>query len=105
LLRRAKTGNMPPMDQFQPALDLVLGTLKQIRADGARPPRASRTTLAALHRPIQRTTAAPAAAAPTHSKVERLAEVRARVAVCELCPHLAASRTQVVFGTGNPEMS
>ena len=25
------------------------------------------------------------------------------MAVCELCPHLAASRTQIVFGVGNPD--
>ena len=37
------------------------------------------------------------------SKAERLAEVRARVAICTLCPHLAESRTNIVFGTGNPD--
>ena len=37
------------------------------------------------------------------SKTDRLAEVRARVQVCDLCPHLATSRTQTVFGVGNPD--
>jgi len=36
-------------------------------------------------------------------KNDRLAEVRSRVTVCTLCPHLAESRTQTVFGTGNPD--
>src|SRR5437660_9564289 len=29
--------------------------------------------------------------------------VRARVSVCLKCPHLASSRTQTVFGVGNPD--
>jgi DNA polymerase len=32
-----------------------------------------------------------------------LAALAAEVAVCQLCPHLAASRTQTVFGTGAPD--
>ena len=32
-----------------------------------------------------------------------LASVRARVSVCTKCPHLAGSRTQTVFGVGNPD--
>ena len=44
------------------------------------------------------------AAAPvqtTGSKAERLEQLRALVMPCLLCPHLAASRTQAVFGVGN----
>ncbi len=63
------------MDHFQPGLDLVLGTLEQIRAEGGRPPRASRTALAALQQPVERKTAAPASDAPSRGKTERLAEV------------------------------
>ena len=40
---------------------------------------------------------------PTLSKAERLAAMRRADAGCIKCPHLAASRTQVVFGVGNPE--
>jgi len=36
-------------------------------------------------------------------KAERLAAMRAPVLACVKCPHLAARRTQVVFGVGNPE--
>ncbi len=85
------------MDAFQSALDSVLGTLEQMRAGGGRWPRASRSALEALQRPL----AAQRTATPGLSKAERLADVRARVAVCELCPHLASSRTQIVFGTGS----
>ncbi len=35
-------------------------------------------------------------------KAARLAELRAPVLACTKCPHLVASRTQVVFGVGNP---
>ena len=36
------------------------------------------------------------------SRITRLAEIRKRALECIRCPHLAASRTQVVFGVGNP---
>jgi uracil-DNA glycosylase family 4 len=42
--------------------------------------------------------------APTRgSKAERLAAMRGPVLACTKCPHLVKSRTQVVFGVGNPE--
>ena len=37
------------------------------------------------------------------SKADRLEELKKKTVVCTLCPHLARSRTQVVFGVGNPE--
>src|SRR6478735_8107463 len=37
------------------------------------------------------------------AKAASLAQVRDRVCVCTKCPHLARSRTQTVFGVGNPE--
>ncbi|MGI8820660.1 MAG: uracil-DNA glycosylase [Chthoniobacterales bacterium] len=91
------------MDPFHTALESVVGTLEQIRAGGGRWPRASRSALAALQRPGLPGGKAPAAGVRPASKADRLAEVRVRVAVCELCPHLASSRTQIVFGTGNPD--
>ncbi|MEP6810349.1 MAG: uracil-DNA glycosylase [Chthoniobacterales bacterium] len=85
------------MDAFQSGLDLVLDRLEQIRADGGRWPKASRAILTHLQ------TTRGLAAATSFSKADQLAEVRSRVEVCELCPHLAKSRTQTVFGVGNPE--
>jgi DNA polymerase len=37
------------------------------------------------------------------SKAERLAAMRTPVLACTKCEHLVQSRTQVVFGVGNPE--
>ena len=42
-------------------------------------------------------------AAPTGSKAEKLAALRGPVLSCTKCPHLVKSRTQVVFGVGNPD--
>ena len=75
---------------FQPALDLVLSALEKIRDSSDRPPSASTEVIAQLCR-----------AAP--SKLELLAPIRERVGVCQKCPHLARSRTQTVFGVGNPD--
>ncbi|MEO5722407.1 MAG: uracil-DNA glycosylase [Chthoniobacterales bacterium] len=84
------------MDAFQSALDVVLDRLAQLRDGGGRWPRASRQALDLLLQIPGRPSA------PCH-KMERLAEVRRRVEVCDLCPHLAKSRTQTVFGVGNPD--
>ena len=87
------------MDHFQSALDVVLDRLGRIRDDGGRWPRASRSALTLL----RQTPATPATPAASGSKTERLAEVRSRVAICRLCPHLAESRTQTVFGAGSED--
>jgi uracil-DNA glycosylase len=105
----------------QPALDLVIAALERIREKSDRAPRVSRTALARLQdAPAAAATrtfalrtahATPAAAVesavPSGSpdatrKAELLAAVRERVGVCTKCAHLACSRTQTVFGVGNP---
>ena len=73
-----------------PALDLVIAALEKIRETSDRLPRASRISLTRLHR-----------IAP--DKANLLAPVRERVRVCTKCPQLACSRTQTVFGVGNPD--
>ncbi len=96
------------MTHFDSALDVVLDTLKQMRKGGGRRPRASRTVLAALST-AHATSPEAEFAAPEDgelgvaTKAERLAPIRARVLVCTRCPHLAATRTQTVFGTGDPD--
>src|SRR6266480_2809124 len=75
---------------IQPALDLVIAALERIRETSDRAPCASRVTLAQLR-----------FVAP--NKAELLAPIRERVRVCKKCPHLARSRTQTVFGVGNPD--
>src|SRR5262249_5997357 len=104
-----------------PALDLVIAALEAIREKSDRAPRASRTVLARL----QVAPAAPARAlalrtahatpdeaveSAVHSggpgapnKAELLAVLRERVRACTKCTHLAYSRTQTVFGVGNPD--
>jgi len=74
----------------EPALDLVIAALEKIRETSDRLPRASRNALARLQ-----------IVAP--SKADLLVPVRERVRVCTKCPHLACSRTQTVFGVGNPD--
>ncbi len=102
------------VSQFPSALDLVVKALQQIRADGENLPRASRLSLYQLHQQIRnepRTDlpletsgrAATAPRSPASDKGARLGSIRARVIPCTKCPHLAQSRTQTVFGVGNPE--
>lgn len=82
------------MSEFSSALDTVLSALDQLRGVSDHPPRARSDALDRL-----------ICAAPSHvsGKAERLAALREQVADCLRCPHLAASRTQTVFGVGNPE--
>jgi uracil-DNA glycosylase family 4 len=87
-------------NEFSPALDLVLAALEQMRERGEKLPRASRLSLTQLRR---RTLVAPAIRTAAPDKAALLAPIQARVAVCVKCPHLAASRTQTVFGVGNPD--
>jgi uracil-DNA glycosylase len=79
--------------QFRPALDLVVSALEQIRENSGRLPCASRTAIDELFQTD----------ASAISKIDMLASVNARVSVCTKCPHLASSRTQTVFGVGNPD--
>jgi len=106
----------------QPALDLVIAALERIREKSDRTPRASRIALARLQAhpaadaarlfALSTAHATPTAAAesdvPSGSpditrKAELLATVRERVQGCTKCSHLACSRTQTVFGVGNPD--
>lgn len=89
--------------EFSPALDLVLTALEQMRERGGKLPRASRISLRQLQRPTGAQPAQVISRPLVADKAERLAPIEARVAVCTKCPHLAASRTQTVFGVGNPD--
>ena len=74
----------------EPALDLVIAALAKIRETSDRLPCASRIALARLQIVVP-------------NKADLLAPIRERVRVCTKCPHLACSRTQTVFGVGNPD--
>src|SRR5262249_55754124 len=82
----------PRMNEFREGIELTIGSLRRIQLQSDRPPRAQRTSLESLQRP-------PSVVRP--DKAERLAPLRAQVAICSKCPHLVASRTQTVFGVGN----
>ncbi|HEY2138802.1 MAG TPA: uracil-DNA glycosylase [Chthoniobacterales bacterium] len=86
--------------QFSPALNLVLNALEQMRERGGKLPRASRVSLLQLRGPVP---AEPAQQRALIDKAALLAPIQAHVSVCVKCPHLAASRTQTVFGVGNPD--
>jgi len=74
----------------QPALDFVISALEKIRDTNYHLPRASKTVVARLQ-------------FVTPNKAALLAPIRERVRTCTKCPHLACSRTQTVFGVGNPD--
>ena len=106
--------------QFPQALETVLQTLERIREEGAHRPCASRGALAALNQtasprvsekipepkidPPPQSYGVTSSAAPSiANKADKLAAVQSRVSVCTKCPNLASSRTQTVFGVGNPD--
>ncbi|MBI4574850.1 MAG: uracil-DNA glycosylase [Planctomycetes bacterium] len=85
----------PPDDELREALRLQLAVrLAAARSHG-------------LSRWVRRRAAAPAevaaaAAAPAANGAELLAAEAARVACCTRCPGLATTRTQTVYGVGDP---
>ena len=100
----------------QPALDLVIAALESIREKSNRAPRASRTALAQLQAADLVTVSVVTTAdlseglsppgqqlKAARNKADLLTAVRERVAACTKCAHLACSRTQTVFGVGNPD--
>jgi uracil-DNA glycosylase family 4 len=98
--------------QFPSALDLVVRALEQIRGTGDRLPYASRSALASLQAgDAVAASLREARTSPTGRRLQRhaennatlLAAIQERVCVCTKCPHLARSRTQTVFGVGNPD--
>ena len=100
----------------QPALDLVIAALERIREKSDRAPRASRTALERLEAGdlvsvsvvttpgLTEHLSPPGRQFPAaRNKADLLAAVRERVSACTKCAHLACSRTQTVFGVGNPD--
>ncbi len=99
------------MNHFREALDLVHDTLRNLRAEGVE--------MCASREVVERFletgrtegtegmqgTLIPSvpSALPVVSKAQRLAALRDPALACTLCPHLVKSRTQVVFGAGNPD--
>jgi uracil-DNA glycosylase family 4 len=82
----------------EPAISLVLEWLKEVRDSREETPRASRSALLRIS-DLEFVPASP----PAQNKAAALVEIQERVSVCAKCPHLARSRTQTVFGVGNPD--
>jgi uracil-DNA glycosylase family 4 len=100
--------------QFPQALETVLQTLERMRDEIGCRPCASRTVLDALKQIAPARTSEnfrePKIDPPSPSlrragidKIQQLASIQGRVAGCTKCPNLASSRTQTVFGIGNPD--
>ncbi len=89
------------MSEFDTALAYVHDTLAGLRDAGGQERSVSRATLRRLVETRPAPSAASAAVeAPAFSSLAGLREIALS---CRKCPHLARSRTQVVFGVGNPE--
>jgi len=89
--------NIKPFDQ---AVSLACNALAGLRDSPAGSlPRASRASLERL----VSAKAAPAVAAASRSKAERLAALHAEMSHCTNCPHLVKNRSNIVFGVGNPQ--
>src|SRR5205823_4213425 len=100
--------------QFPQALEAVLETLERMRDERAHRPCASRSALDALNqvaparssgnlRETKLDPPSPSLRRPGIDKIEQLASVQSRVRACTKCPNLASTRTQTVFGVGNPD--
>jgi DNA polymerase len=80
--------------------------LPRPRKPAAKPAAAAPTSTAASAPPRLIQPAAPAAGKPAlagQSNFARLEVIRQEVAGCTRCPELASTRTQTVFGVGNPQ--
>lgn len=95
----------------EPALDFVIAALEKIRQTNDHLPRASRTAVARLEATVPVVASLQEVhASPTGRRLQRapnkaklLEPIRERVRACTKCAHLACSRTQTVFGVGNPD--
>jgi uracil-DNA glycosylase family 4 len=99
-------------EMMQPALELVIAALEKIRETSDRAPRVSRNALAQFQSTYSvAASLEEARVSPTRprlqqtasTKAQMLGSVRERVCGCTKCAHLARSRTQTVFGVGNPD--
>lgn len=92
---------------LQRALKSVEPLLNQINKNLSPRPKASRKALVALIKKAttETTIVLPSPVDVEHSRderLEKLAKLRQQALACTRCPHLVKSRTQVVFGIGNP---
>ena len=106
------------MSKFDKAVQIVHDALNQMQENGKNDMRASKESMATLVRSKPKVQSAPKVETPepaivptrpapqlrsidTAEKEKLMAPLRERALVCQKCPHLVKSRTQVVFGVGN----
>lgn len=97
---------------FQEALDAALPILQGMRKSLRKQPSATRTSLDRLSAvdpvkyppaPVSPAPKPPVPAASSDDgRLSKLEELKGKILACTRCPNLVASRTQVVYGVGNP---
>jgi DNA polymerase len=96
---------------FQEALDATLPILQGMKKSLRRQPTASLSSLERLSSidpvkypptPSLTSAARPLPVAKDDGRLAKLEELKGRILACTRCPNLVASRTQVVYGVGNP---
>jgi DNA polymerase len=96
---------------FQQALDAALPILQGMKKSLRKHPSASLASLERLsavdpvkYPPAPATPAVPhiLSTPPDDGRLAKLEELKGRILACTRCPNLVASRTQVVYGVGNP---
>lgn len=97
---------------FQEALDAALPILQGMRKSLRKQPSTTRTSLDRLSAvdpvkyPPAPVSPAPKPPVPAASaddgRLSKLEELKGKILACTRCPNLVASRTQVVYGVGNP---
>jgi len=107
-------GYLSNVSSFRESAAITRELLLELQQSPAPAPLASRQTISRLLETGRKTPAAepatpksdPAPRSPQsdrRTKAEQLESLRPRALACTKCPHLASSRTQVVFGVGNPD--
>ena len=103
---KTASGNPPEDSGFEKALDTVLPILQSLKKNLSSSPKATRKDLQKLAaaRPMP-SVAIPLPGTPSQGddgRVAKLDALRQQILTCTKCPNLVASRTQVVYGVGNP---
>ena len=93
----------PQQGDTRPKQDLRAAFQAQMSTAPAAAPTAASYAPARAASPFNVVSNATMLAPSTGTKAERLAAMRSPVLACTKCPHLVKSRSQVVFGVGNPD--
>lgn len=94
------SNNLP----FSEALETVEPLLRAMTKNFSTPPKASKKSLQRLLDQKEAPSSVKKKTSPqqTDNRIEALAALKKEALLCTRCPHLVSSRTQVVFGVGNP---